>query len=153
MNDELSICTSSNKDIQLKVWWHKRGFLLPLQLPHTLIVCTVGIGLDGRKPEAQLLQQKLGLASVMRTPEQSAPPRHVLQVFMPASINYYFLHQCLIRTYTYSINLWLLNHNKTNPQSFYKRILRGAPHRLSGGYSKTISHFCLQTSALPYPIQ
>ena len=106
-------------DIQLKVGWHKRGFLLPHQMPHTLIVCTVGIGLDGRKPEAQLLQQqKLGLASVMRTPEQSAPPRHVFQVFMPASMNYYFLHQCLIRTYTYSINLWLLNHIKTIPQSF-----------------------------------
>ena len=77
-------------DIQLKVGWHKRGFLLPHQMPHTLIVCTVGIGLDGRKPEAQLLQQqKLGLASVMRTPEQSAPPRHVLQVFicrLPQSI-------------------------------------------------------------------
>ena len=106
-------------DIQLKVGWHKRGFLLPHQMPHTLIVCTVGIGLDGRKPEAQLLQQKLGLASVMRTPNsrtvRAATPR--LASFH-ACLNQLLFLTSVLDTYVYVLykSMALESHQDNSPE-------------------------------------
>ena len=84
----------------------------------------LGIGLDGRKPEAQLLQQKLGLASAMRTPEQfAATPR--LASFH-ACLNQFLILRSVHDTYVLYKSMALESQQDNSPEFLKENSKRGA---------------------------